>query len=77
MNDMKSQLQKTGHSKLNTKDGGTGSVQILEEMSLLSAIFTERLIWGYEQRYIIASICYGIVFCTLSEQAYFYVTVFL
>jgi len=44
MNDMKSQLQKTGHSKLNTKDGGTGSVQILEEMSLLSAIFTERLI---------------------------------
>jgi hypothetical protein len=30
MNDMKSRLQKTGHSALNAKDGGTGSVQILE-----------------------------------------------
>jgi len=44
MNDMKSQLQKTGHSALNAKDCGTGSVQLLEEMSLFSVIFTEHVI---------------------------------
>jgi hypothetical protein len=46
MSDNNSQLQKTGYGALNAKNGGSGTVLLLKEISLLSAIFAKRILVG-------------------------------
>jgi hypothetical protein len=50
MSDMKSQLQKTGHSASNAKDGETNSVLRPKEISHLIATFARRVLSGHALR---------------------------
>lgn len=46
MRDMKSQVQKTGHSALNAKDSGMNSILRLKVISPISVTFSKHILLG-------------------------------